>query len=203
MTARDILAAVAGGPFISIFTHLGPGLQACQPGITHYRPVPTVRWHVPEEWLRPSVIHITASSKEKARGLCEWCSQRKTSYNPFLMTCSEMHKAERMRAWRRVVGGGEQWWWGLGRGWWRVGCGCPGNVFSIMALSLRGAVEAHYVRRLKRRHEGGGPHPHSPPVLEMDPQGRAMTLMQIRRRMWRRRARARQTDDAADIADAP
>lgn len=85
-----------------------------------------------------------------------------------------------------------------------VGCGCPGNVFSIMALSLRGAVEAHYVRRLKRRHEGGGPHPHSPPVLEMDHQGRAMTLMQIRRLVWRRQARARQTDGAAaDIAAAP
>lgn len=47
-----------------------------------------------------------SSSKEKARGLREWCSRRKTSYNPFLMTCSEMHKAERMRA-----------------------RGCPGNVF--------------------------------------------------------------------------
>lgn len=72
-----------------------------------------------------------------------------------------------------------------------------------MALSLRGAVEAHYVRRLERRQEGGGPHPHSPPVLEMDHQGRAMTLMQIRRLAWRRQARAWQTNDAADIADAP
>lgn len=45
-----------------------------------------------------------------------------------------------------------------------------------MALSLRGAVEAHYVRLLKQRHQGGGPHPHSLPVLEMDPQGRGCDL---------------------------
>lgn len=72
-----------------------------------------------------------------------------------------------------------------------------------MALSLRGAVEAHYVRLLKQRHEGGGPHPHAPPVLEMDPEGRAVTLMQIRPRTCRRQARTRQTDDAAGITDAP
>lgn len=62
------------------------------------------------------------------------------------------------------------------------GCGCPGNVFSIMALSLWGAVEAHYV---KQQHERGGPHPHSLPVLEMDPQGHTMTLIRMRRRQAR------------------
>lgn len=60
-------------------------------------------------------------------------------------------------------------------------------------------MEAHYVRLLKQRHKGGGPHPHSLPVLEMDPQGHTMTLI----RMQRRQARAWQTAEAADAADAP
>lgn len=70
------------------------------------------------------MIHITPSSKEKARGLREWCSQRKTSYNPFLMTCSEMHKAERMRARgsRRGLGVGG----GVGGGWGEGGGGGGG-----------------------------------------------------------------------------
>lgn len=50
-----------------------------------------------------------SSPKEMARGLFGWCSHRETSYNPFLMACSEMHKAERMGA--------------------RGGEGDPGNVF--------------------------------------------------------------------------
>lgn len=69
-----------------------------------------------------------------------------------------------------------------------------------MALSLGGAVEAHYIRLLKRRREAASPHPHSSLVLEMDPQGRTVTLMQIRR-AYRGRAHARLTETSAAAAD--
>lgn len=48
---------------------------------------------------------------------------------------------------------------------------------------------------------GANPHPHSSPVLEMDPQGRAVTLMQIHR-AYRGRAHARLTKTSAVAADA-
>lgn len=67
-----------------------------------------------------------------------------------------------------------------------------------MALSLWGALEAHYVRLLKQLHEEGGPHLHLPPVLAIDSQGRAMTLMQMWQCMWQRQTRAWETDDATE-----
>lgn len=116
MTAREILAVVAGSLF-SIFTRWGPALQAWQPGITQYHPHQQFAdTSCGSDYGPQWYIQNTSSSKEKARGLSELRSQRKTHYNPFLMTCLEMHKAEQIRArGRRLVAvvwvGVGEWVW--------------------------------------------------------------------------------------------